>query len=131
VRREVFEQIGDLDESWFVYVEDADFCARARAAGWSAVYVPDAILEHAGAGSTGGGYSKARKYLTAHGSVIFLRRHGTCGLWIGFLVLDVLAWPALLLVSALRGRAAGAWAKGRGMWDGMLGRPADRRVVGP
>ncbi len=130
VRREVFERVGLLDEGFFVYVEDADLCARAAAAGFRCLYVPDAVFEHAGAGSTGGGYGPARKYLTAHGSVLYLRRHGTPLLWAGFLVVDVFAWPLLLIAESLRGRAASALAKGRGLLHGLLGRPPDRRIVG-
>ena len=62
ITREVLERIGLFDEDFFVYVEDADLCARARMEGFSCLYVPDAVMEHAGAGSTGGGYSPARKY---------------------------------------------------------------------
>lgn len=129
ISRAVFDAIGRLDESWFVYVEDADFCARARRAGFRCIYVPDAVFEHSGGGSTGGGYSAGRKYLTAHGSVLFLKRHGGFSLWAGFLLIDVLCWPLLLLVSLATGRATGAWAKGRGMWHGFLGRAVDRGVI--
>lgn len=129
VHKDVWERVGLLDESWFVYVEDADFCARARKAGFRCVYVPTAIMEHSGAGSTGGGYSPGRKYLTAYGSVLFLKRHGTFKLWSGFVMLDVVLWPALMLVSALRGRGSSALAKGRGIVHGLLGRPVDRGIV--
>ena len=129
ISREVLDRVGLLDERWFVYVEDADFCARARALGFRCRYVPAAVIHHAGAGSTGGGYSAARKYLSAHGAVSFLRRHGTPGLWAGWLLLDLLPFPLLLPLQALRGRGRGYLAKGRGMWDALWGRPADRSVV--
>lgn len=128
VHRRVFERIGLFDESYFLYVEDADFCARAVAAGFRPLYVPGAVFEHVGSGSTGGGYSPVRKYLNAHGAVTYLRRHGTPLLWAGFVLLDVLGWPLALLLGALRGRTAGALAKGRGLLHGILGR---RQDVGP
>jgi len=130
VHRSVWERIGLLDEQWFVYVEDADFCARARKAGFRCIYVPDAVLEHFGSGSTGGGYSKVRKYLTAYGSVLYLKRHGGLSLWVGFLFLDVLLWFPLLFLAALRGRGGAVLAKGRGILHGLSGRPLDRSVVG-
>ncbi len=130
VLREVFERIGLLDEAWFVYVEDADFCARARKAGFSMRYVPEAVLEHAGAGSTGGGYGRARKYLSAHGSVLYLQRHGTLRLWLNFWLCDVLTWPIVLVMESLRGRGRAVWWKGRGILDGLLKRPADLRSLG-
>jgi len=48
VRREVFEEIGYLDERFFAYQEDADLCFRARQAGWQIYYVPEAQIIHYG-----------------------------------------------------------------------------------
>ena len=80
VRREVFEKIGLFDERYFAYVEDADFALRAaRGRASRASYEPRAVFEHPGGGSTGGGYSPGRKYLTAHGAARFLKRHGAFG----------------------------------------------------
>lgn len=46
-RREVMERIGLLDEGfWPGYFEDADFCLRARAAGYEIWYNPNAVLQH-------------------------------------------------------------------------------------
>jgi N-acetylglucosaminyl-diphospho-decaprenol L-rhamnosyltransferase len=46
VRRDCFHQLGGLDEDFFLYYEDVDFCRRARAAGWSVVYEPELSLTH-------------------------------------------------------------------------------------
>lgn len=46
VRREVFESIGLLDESFFAYLEDVDFCHRARSAGFGIVFEPSARIWH-------------------------------------------------------------------------------------
>jgi len=48
VRKEVVEQIGYLDERFFAYQEDADFCLRARQAGWKIFYFPEAKVTHFG-----------------------------------------------------------------------------------
>lgn len=48
IRREVIEQIGYLDERFFAYQEDADFCFRARQAGWQVFYMPKAQIIHYG-----------------------------------------------------------------------------------
>ena len=48
IRREVLDQIGYLDERFFAYQEDADFCFRARQAGWQIYYVPQAQIIHYG-----------------------------------------------------------------------------------
>jgi N-acetylglucosaminyl-diphospho-decaprenol L-rhamnosyltransferase len=46
VRRDCFEQLGGLDESYFLYYEDVDFCQRARQAGWSVWYEPSLSATH-------------------------------------------------------------------------------------
>jgi len=45
-RREMLEQIGIFDESFFLYCEDTDVGLRGRWAGWGCCYVPEAIVEH-------------------------------------------------------------------------------------
>lgn len=46
VRRRVYEQIGGLDEGFFMYCEELDWCRRATAAGWQIVYHPVAEVMH-------------------------------------------------------------------------------------
>lgn len=46
IRRAVIEEIGPLDEGYFMYYEDVDFCRAARQAGWSCWYVPDRRVVH-------------------------------------------------------------------------------------
>lgn len=46
IRQEVIRSIGLLDEGFFLYYEDVDYCERAREAGYRIVYVPDAHLVH-------------------------------------------------------------------------------------
>lgn len=58
MRRETVSQVGYLDERFFAYQEDADFCFRARQAGWKVYYVPEARIIHYG----GQGGSKTQPY---------------------------------------------------------------------
>lgn len=46
IRRALFEQLGRMDESYFLYMEDVDLCARAWQAGYRVVCVPGARLVH-------------------------------------------------------------------------------------
>ena len=46
VRLETITAIGLLDEGFFLYFEDADWCTRARRAGWRVVYLPQATAVH-------------------------------------------------------------------------------------
>ena len=46
VRREAYEQVGSLDEGFFMYSEELDWCRRIKAAGWEVVYLPTATVIH-------------------------------------------------------------------------------------
>lgn len=46
IRREVFDAIGLLDERYFMYYEEVDFCWRAARAGWPCWYVPESRVVH-------------------------------------------------------------------------------------
>jgi N-acetylglucosaminyl-diphospho-decaprenol L-rhamnosyltransferase len=46
VRRKTFEDLGGFDERYFMYVEDVDFCWRARQAGWTVRYIPTGEVFH-------------------------------------------------------------------------------------
>ena len=46
VRREVFEDAGLLDEAYFMYYEEVDFCLRAKRVGWPCWYVPESHVVH-------------------------------------------------------------------------------------
>src|SRR6476659_8090601 len=48
LRRELFEQLGGYDESYFAFYEDVDLNVRARIAGWRFAYVPEAVVWHLG-----------------------------------------------------------------------------------
>jgi hypothetical protein len=53
IRREVFERIGFLDDKYFAYFEDTDFCYRAKQSGISLFYIPSAHLLHKVSSLTG------------------------------------------------------------------------------
>ena len=53
IRREVIEQIGLMDEGYFLYFEEVDFCLRAQKAGWKIWFVPDSRVVHFEGASTG------------------------------------------------------------------------------
>jgi GT2 family glycosyltransferase len=58
IRRQVIDQVGYLDERFFAYQEDADYCFQARRAGWQVYYVPAARVTHFG----GEGGSRVQPY---------------------------------------------------------------------
>ena len=81
VRRQALEEIGPMDERFFMYFEDADLCRRARKAGWLVYYLPQIeVLHHTGASS----HSRLRARLKAiwnlHKSAfLYHRKHSPHG----------------------------------------------------
>lgn len=53
VRRQVFEELGLMDERFFLYYEEVDFCLRARQTGWECWHVPQSRVVHLIGKSTG------------------------------------------------------------------------------
>jgi len=52
VRRSLFEEIGLLDEGYFMYIEDVDLCQRVHRAGYKVVYLPQtSVIHHIGRSS--------------------------------------------------------------------------------
>jgi N-acetylglucosaminyl-diphospho-decaprenol L-rhamnosyltransferase len=53
LRREALDQVGPLDEGYFMYAEEVDLCWRIKRAGWQIWYTPDATIVHHQAAATG------------------------------------------------------------------------------
>ena len=71
VKKEVFEKIGFLDEHYYLYYEDNDFCQRAKKAGYKIFYSPGATVWHKNAGSSGGSGSTLQDYYTTRNRLLF------------------------------------------------------------
>jgi hypothetical protein len=52
LRRKVFEQVGGMDEQYWMYSEETDWCYRIKQAGWKIYYLPRVAILHVGGGST-------------------------------------------------------------------------------
>ncbi len=53
VRKEVFESVGLMDEEYFLYFEETDFCLAAHRVGWECWYIPESVVMHIAGDSTG------------------------------------------------------------------------------
>ena len=54
VRREAVDEVGPLDESFFLFSEEVDWCYRFEQAGWKVYFTPEAEVVHVGGASHGG-----------------------------------------------------------------------------
>lgn len=73
IRKQVFEKIGFLDERFFLYFEDADFCLRARKAGFKIAVEPKSIISHKL--REGKRKSWLQIYHLLRSNLIFINRH--------------------------------------------------------
>ena len=64
VKSEVFKKIGMFDEKYFLYLEDMDFCVRAKKSCFKIIFEPSAILWHKNAGSSSSGSPLQDYYIT-------------------------------------------------------------------
>ncbi|MBK8095782.1 MAG: glycosyltransferase family 2 protein [Planctomycetes bacterium] len=124
IRRTALQQLGALDERFFMYFEEADLCERARRAGMEVMYLPEQTFVHAG-GLSSKGSAKLRTYLAFKESCLLYHAQWHGRAWTEFIRFWLWAglWPrlfaALLLTAIGRGPKPGVF------WAGLklLSRP--------
>ncbi len=116
--RNVLEKVGLLDESYFMYYEDMDYCLRVQAAGYQLYYLPQVSVGHGVSASTES-TSAFRYYHKARSSVIFF--HGHARGWRRWLILVYRSLSAMRTTfRLLRLRQPDALhAHWRGLRDGL------------
>ena len=86
IRSEAIKQVGLMDEGYFMYFEDIDYCRRVRNAGWKILHWPEARVIHlrGGSGSVKADLAARKRpkpYLYASRSRYFQKFYGLIGLW--------------------------------------------------
>ena len=118
VKRAVFEEVGLWDPLYFLSVEDADFCMRAKRAGWRCWYAHRARLWHM-VSVTAGGYRAGRTYHTGRSTALFLRRYASPIQWLTAFAFTLVGYPAAFLRELPRGNQSAVLAKMKGFWRGL------------
>jgi len=141
-RAEALKKIGLLDEDFFAYYEDVDWCLRAQGAGERLAYVPAAIVRHdvshsfqrTGSETGAGRYSWSQSrplvlYLAYRNRLLLARKHARGNVHRAILLVRRLARAAIhasvLLLSA---RSAQALAVTEGTLDGFRSRARSLRL---
>ncbi len=102
IRQQVIEQVGLMDEGYFMYFDDVDYCRQATNAGWRVLHWPQARVVHLRGGTSSvkaeiAARQRPRPYLYASRSRYFAKFYGKTGLWAANL-----CWLAGRSVSLLR-----------------------------
>ncbi len=73
-RKSVIEQVGPMDEEFFMYYEEVDLCYRIKKAGWRIVYVPESEVTHLG-GRSAGQIPAGKRIMAMTSLLIFFKKH--------------------------------------------------------
>jgi GT2 family glycosyltransferase len=117
VRCEVMKTIGYLDDRFFMYYEDADYCRRATQKGFRVFCIPAARMWHRVSASTGQDGAN-QVFWRARGQAIFYRKHARGGyrmLAHGFVAVKTAAMWFRFISCGLRAQAGSLL---RGTWAG-------------
>lgn len=118
VRRSALEATGLWDPTYYLGVEDADWCMRMKGHGFRCFYAHKAKLWHMISQSTGV-YKPGRTFHTGRSTAIFVRRYANTRQWLSFLFFMGLAFPAAWVRELFKGNQAAAVAKLKGVIEGM------------
>ncbi|MHC4551329.1 MAG: glycosyltransferase family 2 protein [Planctomycetota bacterium] len=113
VRREAIEQVGAMDENFYFYGEETDWCCRFKQAGWKCLFTPDAEIIHLGGQSSQ--KVRVQSDMQLRASLLqFMKKHRSkgaylvscCLVWL-FFVLRLPYWALKALLSQNRSYARG------------------------
>lgn len=88
-RKSAVEQVGGLDERFFFYAEDLDWCKRFHDLGWKVLFVPEATATHFGGGSSANAPLRYSIEMLRANLIYWDKHHGSLGRF-GYYLLDIL-----------------------------------------
>ncbi|HVO20926.1 MAG TPA: glycosyltransferase family 2 protein [Anaeromyxobacter sp.] len=101
LRAEAIHEVGPLDEGFFMYFEDVDYCRRVHRSRWKVLTWPSALVVHLAAGHSGpmsGEAARRRlpRYYYAARARYFAKYYGRAGLWLANLLWHLGRGPAFV-----------------------------------
>lgn len=102
-RRQALEELGPLDESFFMYAEDLEWCWRARRAGWDIWFTPEAVIRHVGNASGAQRYGARRDEVSIINAAAVVRRFHGVGYARAWSTLNALGAARLATIARIRG----------------------------
>jgi GT2 family glycosyltransferase len=122
IKRQAIEKVGALDERFFIYYEEAEWCARVHRAGYRIVYVPQAHMWHK-IQQAARNHSRRYLYLMARNRLLFLKCTHASLLDLSIASLDILRTSAAwALKPRYREARPYSGALVHGVWDCLFGR---------
>ena len=104
IRRETWLQVGGLDERFFLFLEETDWCYRAKHAGWRVVYNPQVSITHLGEHSVNQNPERSLPQLY-RSTLQFYRKHDSQSVLRLTLLKTIIATAALVRIGLWQLRA--------------------------
>lgn len=118
VPKRVIESIGLLDESYFFFGEDVDWCFQGKKKGFISLYVPDAVIWHKVGASTP---TALHKYYLTKYRFLFLKKNTSPTIFSLFLLYFIcIIMPGNIIIGLLRGDIPFLKSFIKGTYEGLL-----------
>jgi len=114
-KREVLNKVGLMDEDYFFYQEELDYCYQVRGAGYRILLVPEAKVWHKVSLTAGGSGSPVERYWMAKNSVLYYRKNAAWWQW--FFIIPWRTGSAIR--TTFRLASHGKWKALRSYWVGL------------
>jgi len=118
----VVNEIGLMDEAYYMYNEDTDWCIRARNAGLDVLFAPGARIWHKVSMSSGGGLTPFKIYHRLRSTLRFFSLHARPYHWLGIVPFTVVRTLGFAVRELAKGKGANVGAIIRSLWDSMTRR---------
>jgi GT2 family glycosyltransferase len=131
VRRAVIEQVGMLDQRFFYYWEETEWCVRTKKAGWRIVHVPQAKLWHKGVQRDYKPGPSVTYYSTRNRLMMLQKHHAPLVAWVAALkqtLRTLLSWSIRPKWRSMLGHRDAMW---QGMMDFLRHRWGMRSIQKP
>lgn len=116
VSQEFIEQVGLLDETFFAYYDEVDWCFRGRRAGYRVMVVPAAVVYHKGEASSGKGLNPITAYCRTRNWIYFMRKHAAFYHWPSFVPVFAAVFLSRVGAALLRADSAVLGSLFRALW---------------
>jgi GT2 family glycosyltransferase len=111
--------IGLMDEGYYMYNEDTDWCIRAGDAGFSVLFAPSARIWHKVSMSSGGGLTPFKIYHRLRSTLRFFSLHARPYHWLGIVPFTAVRTLCFAVRELAGGKSANVGAIVRSTWDSM------------
>lgn len=110
IRNTLIQQIGLLDEQFWIWFEEVDYCKRAKNNGWETVYTPHAEIMHYGGVSFNQLYGAKKTAPFLNSSLVYAKKHLGEFSYAALIALYPIAYAIAILIGATKHSSRFAWA---------------------